>query len=141
MRCSHRSILYAQSSDQSTLGDGLAADLALILCPAILQKITSAAEKERLRKEQEVAKKLEAKAKLDAKGKAATVTPASQTKAALEQQRRQTELLQKKERAQEEQRRQQEQRCGTSQRGLPSNTMALITSDCGSIRSLGSKWP
>ena len=27
------------------------------------------------------------------------------------------------------------------QHGLPSNEMALITSDCGTMRSLGIKWP
>ena len=30
---------------------------------------------------------------------------------------------------------------GTSQHGLSPKTMALITSDCGAIRSLGTKWP
>ena len=30
-----------------------------------------------------------------------------------------------------------ESRCGTSQHGLPSNAMALITSDCGAMRPLG----
>ena len=28
-----------------------------------------------------------------------------------------------------------------AQHGLSSDTMALITSDCGDMRSLGSKWP
>ena len=32
-------------------------------------------------------------------------------------------------------------RCGTPQHGLYSNKMALITSDCGAIRSLSIKWP
>ena len=32
-------------------------------------------------------------------------------------------------------------RCGTPQHGLSSNTMALITSHCGTMRSLSIKWP
>ena len=32
-------------------------------------------------------------------------------------------------------------RCGTPQHGLSSNKMALITSDCGTTRSLSIKWP
>ena len=32
-------------------------------------------------------------------------------------------------------------RCGTPQHGLSSNKMALITSDCGTMRSLSTKWP
>ena len=35
-----------------------------------------------------------------------------------------------------------QQRIGwTPQQGLSSNKMALITSDCGTMRSLGIKWP
>ena len=32
-------------------------------------------------------------------------------------------------------------RCGTSQHGLSSKKMGLITSDCGTMRSLSIKWP
>ena len=32
-------------------------------------------------------------------------------------------------------------RCGTSQHGLSSKNMTLITSDCGATRYLSIKWP
>ena len=31
--------------------------------------------------------------------------------------------------------------CATPQHGLPSKKMALVTSDCGTMRSLSIKWP